>query len=46
MTKEQEPENVEEFRAYLARRTARDPDCWLVELDIANAERLIAGLTR
>ena len=25
--------------AYLDRRRARDPDLWLVELDIANAER-------
>lgn len=29
---------------YLARRTAQDPDLWIVELDIANGERLI-GLT-
>ncbi|HEU4820496.1 MAG TPA: DUF1491 family protein [Qipengyuania sp.] len=46
MTKKQDLENAEEFADYLARRTARDPDSWLVELDIANAERLIAGLTR
>lgn len=27
---------------YLARRRARDPDLWLVELDIADAERFAA----
>jgi hypothetical protein len=26
---------------YLDRRTAQDPDLWIVELDIANGERLI-----
>lgn len=26
---------------YLARRTAQDPDLWIIELDIANGERLI-----
>lgn len=29
------------FEEYLARRTAQDPDLWIVELDIANGERLI-----
>ncbi len=28
--------------AYLERRRAHDPDMWLVELDIANAERFAA----
>lgn len=46
VTKQQESENSQEFTDYLARRTARDPDSWLVELDIANAERLIAALAR
>ncbi len=30
---------------YLDRRRARDPDLWLVELDIANAERFAAETT-
>jgi hypothetical protein len=31
-----------EIEAYLARRTMRDSDIWLIELDIANAERFAA----
>lgn len=46
VTKKQECENPNEFTEYLARRTARDPDSWVVELDVANAERLIATLAR
>lgn len=37
-------ENMEEpgvFQEYLQRRKAQDPDLWIVELDIANAERFI-----
>lgn len=30
---------------YLDRRRSRDPDLWLVELDIANAERFAAETT-
>jgi hypothetical protein len=30
---------------YLARRRARDPDLWLIELDIAQAERFAAETT-
>ena len=33
------PAKPDERTAYLERRRARDPDLWLVELDIANAER-------
>jgi hypothetical protein len=40
-TKAQEAENSQEFNEYLARRTARDPDLWIIELDIANGERFI-----
>ncbi len=32
-------DNKEEFSARLARRRARDPDLWLVELDIAASDR-------
>lgn len=35
------PENKSELTEYLNRRGAQDPDLWIVELDIANAERFI-----
>ena len=35
-------EDKEEISAYLERRRSRDPDLWLVELDIAGAERFAA----
>ena len=35
-------ENKEEIDAFLARRRTRDPDIWLIELDIPDAERFIA----
>ena len=31
-----------EFDEYLSRRSVGDPDLWLIELDIADPERLIA----
>jgi hypothetical protein len=34
-------DNKQEFSDYLDRRTRQDGDLWIVELDIANAERLI-----
>lgn len=37
----QGPENIDEIGKYLARRRATDPDLWIVELDIADAERFI-----
>ncbi len=37
----QDVDNKGEFDAYLARRTAQDPDVWVVELDVAFPERLI-----
>ncbi|MFC3096567.1 DUF1491 family protein [Alteraurantiacibacter palmitatis] len=39
--KVQDPENPDEFSAYCERRRAQDPDLWVIELDIANAERFI-----
>ena len=41
VTREQEPENYQEFEEYLARRGRQDPDCWLVELEVDDAERFI-----
>lgn len=40
-TKDQDTENPREFDDYVARRRASDPDCWIVELDIADAERFV-----
>jgi hypothetical protein len=40
----QDTEKPSLFQDYLDRRTARDPDLWIVELDIADGERFI-GLT-
>jgi hypothetical protein len=40
-SKVEDIENKDDFKDYLARRKAQDPDLWIVELDIANGERLI-----
>lgn len=37
--------DAESLPAYLERRRLRDPDLWIVELDIANAERFAAETT-
>jgi hypothetical protein len=42
VVKAEDKEKKEEFAGYLERRTTRDRDVWLVELDVADAERLIA----
>lgn len=42
IVREETTESGREFADYLARRAAQDRDAWLVELDIADAERLIA----
>lgn len=43
-TKDQTVENSKDFDQYLARRAAQDPDIWVLEVDIPNAERFIALL--
>lgn len=40
-TKVWNPENPIEFHDYIQRRRSQDPDLWVVELDIPNAERFI-----
>ncbi len=40
-TKTQDTENQFEFSEYLERRGQRDPDLWMIELDIADGERFI-----
>jgi hypothetical protein len=37
--------NEGEFGKFLARRRRSDPDIWLIELDIASAERFAAEMT-
>lgn len=44
LTKLQDTQKPQEFTDYLDRRRRQDSDLWIVELDIANAERFI-GLT-
>lgn len=41
VTKIQEPDKYREFNEYLTRRSAQDPDIWVLEVDIDNAERLV-----
>lgn len=38
------PAEQDAISAYLDRRRAHDPDMWLVELDVANAERFAADM--
>jgi hypothetical protein len=40
-TREQDDENVREFDEYIERRRRQDPDCWFVELDGPDVERLV-----
>lgn len=43
-TKAQDTEKQHEFNEYLDRRRAQDPDTWIIEVDVAEAERFIALL--
>lgn len=40
-SRHQDTENPESFTEYLTRRGEQDQDLWIVELDIADGERLI-----
>ena len=40
----QQPTDAEDLRDFLARRRKFDPDLWVVELDIASAERFAAEM--
>ncbi len=42
LTRTQETENAREFNDYLTKRRQQDRDIWIVELDIADAERFVA----
>jgi len=45
-TREADIEKPEEFSALLEQRRLRDPDLWLIEADVPDPERFIAGLPR
>lgn len=38
--------NAEQFELFLRRRRENDPDLWILELDIASAERFAAEMNR
>ena len=40
----QDVENEQDFNSFLARRRKSDPDLWILELDIASAERFAAEM--
>jgi hypothetical protein len=46
VVREQSTENLADFDEYLSRRRTRDRDLWIVELDVPNAERLVAEFAR
>ena len=45
-TREQDPENPREFDEYVTRRKGQDSDCWFIELDGPDVERLIDPAAR
>lgn len=44
VSRHENPDNPEEFSAYLSRRRNQDQDMWLIEVDIVEPERFIAAL--
>jgi len=46
VVKQEVPENKQEFSEYIEKRRRQDPDIWILEADIADAERFIASLPR
>jgi len=42
-TKREDAEKPWEFSEYLARRRQQDPDTWLIEVNIADPQRFVAG---
>lgn len=45
-TKSQGTEKSQELFEYVNRRASQDPDIWVIEADIADAERFIATMAR
>ncbi len=46
VTKRQDPEKPLEFQEYLDRRRQQDPDIWILEADVDDAERFVELLPR
>lgn len=44
VTNAEDTENPSKIHEYIARRSAQDPDCWIIELDIDDADRFVASL--
>ena len=44
VTKTQDPEKPFEFSEYLERRSRQDPDIWILEVNIDEAERFVENL--
>lgn len=44
VTVAEDPENPSKIQEYIARRSVQDPDCWILELDIDDADRFVASL--
>ncbi len=44
VTKKENAENKQEMDDYIARRCHQDPDIWVIEATIADAERFVASL--
>jgi len=44
LTASEDIDNKQEFLEILKRRTARDPDLWLIEADVPDRERFVATL--
>ena len=43
-TREEDPDNKQEFSEYLEKRQRQDSDLWIVQLDVPDGERFIAAL--
>ena len=46
VTKVQDAESKQDFNDYIGRRTASDPDLWVLELTIADAQQFIGNFAR
>lgn len=44
VTSSEDPENSSKIQDYIARRSLQDPDSWILELDIDDADRFVASL--